>query len=251
MPGRSTQSLAVMNRAIVVIVSLFLLLTAEAKERASPEQIDEWATYYYLDPRPEDVAAALQTVSKQGLFENDGAQAPLSGFFAEVFRGNPSRITEWVKPYVGVPGRHILYSALWMANSKEAKSALEVLARGAGAEEAKQLRALISSTPPTMESMKIDSPAALDYLWGSFMATGSEVPVIRIIDQIKRVNAKGNVGEMLIGGAAQWSVSANARQHKKVLQIVKARAASADAETKGLLQEIISGAEGDKKANDR
>ena len=48
-------------------------------------------TYYYLDPSPAEVPRALQAVVEQGLFENDNAQAPLTGFFTGVFKANPSR----------------------------------------------------------------------------------------------------------------------------------------------------------------
>lgn len=203
-------------------------------------------TYYYLDPRPDEVPAALQAVTAKGFFENDDVQAPLSGFFAEVFRANPDKLDGWIKPYVGVPNRHILYSGLWMANSKESKLALERLAKGASPEEAKRLRGLLASPPPTVESMNIDSPASLDYMWGAFSASGAEAPVLRVIDQIKLVKTKGDVGTMMIGGAAKWSVSANARQHDKVLKIVKAQATSADPETREHLKEILKGIEAEK-----
>jgi len=81
------------------------------------------------------------------------------------------------------------------------------------------------------------------------MATGSDMPVLRIIDQIKLADVKGNVAVMMIGSAAEWSVSANARQHKRVLQIVRARAKTADPETRAVLQKILSNiaADGAKK----
>ena len=238
-----------MKRILLILVSLLTVSSASAKGLASPDQLDEWMTYYYLDPAPSEIPKALQAVSARGFFENDNVQAPLSGFFAEVFKANPGKLQEWVKPYIGVPRRHILYSALWMANSNEAKVALEQLAKGAAPEEAAQLRKLAASTPPTISSMEIDSPAALDYLWGCFMATGSDTPVLRIIDQIKLANVKGNVAVMMIGSAAEWSVSANARQHKRVLQIVRAKAKTADPETRAVLLKILSGiaAQGAKK----
>ena len=202
--------------------------------------------YYYLDPHPEEVAAALVGVTAQGFFENDSVQAPLSGFFTQVFRANPAKVGEWVKPYVGIPKRHILYSALWMANSKESKAALEQMAKGASPEEAKTLRELISSAPPTVETMVIDKPASLDYLWGSFLASGSEKPVLRIIDRLRLVNTKGDTGMMMIGSSAQWSVSANARQHEKVLKILRASAETADPETKTVLKKILDGIDAEK-----
>ncbi len=234
-------------KPILFAVAAFIAISAAvAADRARPEELDKWMANYYAGPRPDEVATALRAVENQGLFENDDVQAPLSGFFAEIFRNNPNRIAEWIKPYRGVPNRHIIYSALWMADSVESKAALESLAKAASPEEAKRLRELISSSPPTVASMKIDSPASLDYLWGSFVASGSGVPVLRVIDQMKRANTRGNINETLIGEAAQWSVSANARQHSIVLQIVTAKAKTADPETKKILREILAGIEKDK-----
>src|SRR5664279_1179850 len=102
-----------MNRLLLAFILCLSLSCAVAKEHSPPEKLDEWMTYYYLDPRPDEVEAALKAITAQGYFENDNVQAPLSGFFTEVFRANPDKISAWVKPYVGVPKRHILYSALW------------------------------------------------------------------------------------------------------------------------------------------
>jgi hypothetical protein len=235
-----------MKTILFAIVAFFAISAAGAADRARPEELDRWMAYYYADPRPDEVATALRAIENQGLFEKDSVQAPLSGFFAEIFRTNPDRVAEWIKPYRGVPNRHIIYSALWMADSVQSKAALESLAKAASPDEAKRLKELISSAPPTAASMELDSPASLDYLWGSFMASGSDAPVLRLIDQMKRANTRGNISESLIGGAAQWSVSANARQHSKVLQIATAKAATADPETKRILREILAGIEGEK-----
>jgi hypothetical protein len=235
-----------MKRFLFACTAFLALWCVAAKEHVPPDRLDEWVAYYYLDPHPDEVADALKAVSAQGLFDNDDAQAPLSGFFAEVFKANPARLEEWVKPYIGIPNRGILYSALWMANSKESRAALEQLAKGAAPDEAKQLRALIASPAPDVASMEIDSPASLDYLWGCFMATGSEAPVLRVIDQFKLADAEGDIAAKAIGGAARWSVAANSRQHEKVLAIVKTRAETADPETKARLQEILARIDAEK-----
>ena len=116
-----------MKRFFFVWAALAVLACANAKEQASPDQLEQWMTYYYLAPKPNEVPEALRAVAAKGLFENDDAQAPLTGFFTEVFRANPSKLEQWVSPYAGVPKRHILYSALWMANTKQSRAALEQL----------------------------------------------------------------------------------------------------------------------------
>jgi hypothetical protein len=198
-------------------------------------------TYYYQHPHPDEVASALEAISAQGYFELDDVQAPLSGFFAEIFRANPDRIEQWIKPYVGIPGRHILYAALWMADTEASKAALKLLINSSAAPDTARLKSLLETAPPTIQTMTINGPAALDFLWGSFMASGAEEPVTRVIDQMKFADVKGNTEVMMVGGAASWSVSANARQHPKVLQILKRRAETADQETKKKIDLILSG----------
>jgi hypothetical protein len=125
------------------------------------------------------------------------------------------------------------------------------MARALNQDERQQLSSLIATAPPTVESMDIDGPAALDYLWGRFMASGSETPVNRIIDQMKLVGTRGNVKLLLIGGAAQWSVAANARQHKRVLAIVKARAERAYPVTREILSKVVADVEKEKVTHAR
>ena len=232
-----------MKGLLFATVAGLALASIAVRAGPSPDDLDRWTAHYYLDPQPDGVDAALRAITAKGFFENDNVQAPLSGFFTEVFRANPDRIEGWITPYIGVPRRHILYSALWMANSKSSGAALERLANGATPDEARSLRSLLSTPPPTIESMAIDSPAALDYLWGFFLASGSDVPVLRIIDQLKLADVRGNLNAMMIGGAAHWSLSSNARQHDRVLSIVKARMLTADGDTKAKLQEILLGIE--------
>jgi hypothetical protein len=228
------------NLARILCLALsFLCLPALAEEVPELANFDEWTTYYYLHPNPDEVASALKTIDAKGYFNNQDVQAPLSGFFSEVFRANPTRVENWVSPYQGRPGLHILYSALWTSNTPQSKGALERLADAAPPEVAKQLRILLASEPPDIASTDVNSPAVLDYFWGSFMASGAAAPVLRIIDQMKFANTKGNIGVLMIGGSAQWSVAANARQHKRVREIVKSAIPTADPVTRKMLRDIL------------
>ena len=235
-----------MRHLLFVLALAFASAAICGKERVSAQNVEAWVSSYYLAPKADEVADALAVLAAKGLLDSGQAEAPLSGFFAEVFRANPGRVEGWVQPYLGVPRRYVIYTALWMAHSSESTVALRRMVDMAPMEEGTALRVLRSSRPPTIESIPIDSPAALDFLWGSFFASGSEVPVLRIIDQMKLANRSGDANAMLIGGAAQWSVSANARQHEKVLAIVKERAKTADPETKAKLEEIASAVEAER-----
>jgi predicted ATP-grasp superfamily ATP-dependent carboligase len=68
---------------------------------------------------------------------------------------------------------------------------------------------------------------------------------------MKLVGTRGNVKLLLIGGAAQWSVAANARQHKRVLAIVKARAERAYPVTREILSKVVADVEKEKVTHAR
>ena len=235
-----------MSKLLFVLALALVSAGTDSRERVSAQNVEAWVTSYYVAPKPDEVAEALAVLAAKGLLESGQAEAALSGFFAEVFRANPGRVEGWVQPYVGLPKRFVLYTALWMAHSRESMFALRRMADMAPFEEGTALRVLRGSLPPSIESIPIDSPATLDFLWGCFFASGSEVPVLRIIDQMKLADRRGDANAMLIGGAAQRSVSANARQHERVLSIVKERAKTADPDTKAKLDEISSGAEAER-----
>jgi hypothetical protein len=46
----------------------------------------------------------------------------------------------------------------------------------------------------------------LDALWGRYFATGSSAPVERIAEALPWSEVKGDVGRLLVGGAAKWSL---------------------------------------------
>lgn len=239
-----------MRRLLIpAIICLLLLVSTFARADQQLKDLDKWMTYYYLNPEPDKIALALESISDKGYFENNNAQAPLSGFFSEIFMAHPEKINDWVKPYIGIPKRHILYSALWTSGSPQSRAALEQMAEAASPEEAKMIRSLLATPPPTIESMSVNSPAAVDYLWGRFMASGSATPINRIIDQMKRANSEKISDDRLIGEAARWSISANARQHKRVLEIVILQSNTADPQTKQLLNEILAGINAENTKN--
>src|SRR5262245_17672008 len=105
-------------RELLLVLSLALSCgSSGGKDRVSDRNIEAWVTTYYLAHKSDEVADALSVLAAKGLLGGGKAEATLSGFFAEVFRANPGRVDQWVQPYVGVPKRDVIYTALWVANT--------------------------------------------------------------------------------------------------------------------------------------
>jgi hypothetical protein len=64
-------------------------------------------------------------------------------------------------------------------------------------------------------------PTKLDVWWASFFATGDELFLEKIFQHAGLELPKGDIGRMLVVGAATWSFKANCRQHKKVLEFAR------------------------------
>ena len=87
----------------------------------------------------------------------------------------------------------------------------------------------------------------LDALWGNFMATGDNAPVVRIISALPWIHVRGDVPRLLVGGAARWSLISNAIQHQPVMAVCRRELASQPKEVEGVLREVIAEAERDMK----
>ena len=64
-------------------------------------------------------------------------------------------------------------------------------------------------------------PTKLDIWWVSFFATGDDHFLENIFQYAGLELPKGDIGRMLVIGAATWSFKANCRQHKRVLEFAR------------------------------
>ena len=70
--------------------------------------------------------------------------------------------------------------------------------------------------------MQVMTPRTLDQHWGGFSASGDEKHIYQIIDTLSFSGIKEeekNTKYKILERAAEWSLLANAYQHKKVLEI--------------------------------
>lgn len=71
-----------------------------------------------------------------------------------------------------------------------------------------------------VDDSRVD-PAKIDVWWASFFAMGDERFLENIFQYASLELPKGDIGRMLLVGAATWSFKANCRQHKKVLEFAR------------------------------
>jgi len=221
----------------------------EAKsERPRPQEskddtgawLGPYMTYYYLHPDPSRIAESLKVVNDQGLLKNF---LSMSGFYAPIMRQNPDMLPGWIQAAKeqGADMRQFMYFSLRECGSERCLSELRKNPYDFDDEGVKHFAEV---KPQSVDSIPLASPEVLDFLWTNFLATGSDVGPRRIAKLVgekwplfesKELHAE----ELLIVGAAHWSLVSNAEQHKKVLSILKEESEHIPA-LKKVLEEVRS-----------
>lgn len=235
-------------------IFLALLLLASGALHAnttfdSQESIAKWVTFYYQNPEPSKIPAALQYMSESGMLDNNGGIPPVFGFLAGVFKDNPDKVRSWLDQTRGLKESHlgVVLLGLWYANlpTSQAQS-YAILDEHPALKE--QFSFLLTGDPMSVEQIPLEQgPWVLDSLWGNFMATGSEVPVLRIAEALPWLEVRGDTGRLLVGGAARWSLTSNSVQHPRVLEICEQSISEQPADIASKLSEVIATAKADLK----
>ena len=233
-----------------VILSCVSAREARAAEDGKPEKMPEaiktaddferWATYYYLDPKPEMTVEAIAFIAKEGAIGEHSAA--MMGFLAEVFRQNKGKLQEWTQKLDALEGKAsiLVWTTLWLSDTAEAKEILKKALAGAGGEEEKMLLgALMGQAPPEAATMEIGEPAVIDMLWGTFFATGDKKYVLRIAGVLPWGGQKEDLEKAAIAAAAKWSLVSNAVRHDLVMKICKEEIQRQPGELSAALKAIV------------
>ena len=213
---------------------------------ANPAQLDRWVTYYYQRPEPAAVVDAMLALGKQGAFRNPEIATSFWGFLAGVLSKNPAATPATLRRLAVLPAddQPVVILGLWYSGHPDTRALLAGLAKDMP-EQRPMIEELARSTPPRLVDLPIDKdPWVLAALWGNFMATGDEAPVLRVMEALPlTMIAQGDAQRLAMGRTAEWSLAANAVQHPRVMQIVRRQAAARTGPTANILNRIIARAE--------
>lgn len=234
-------------RTLAVLAACFAasLATAAPVPFASGPELGKWVTYYYLKPEPARAVEAVASASRLGLLKDARSSPSMIGFLSGVMRKEPAVAREAASRLVKLPNAEqpVLALGLWYSGHPETGKLLAGLARSVPEQKAMYEELSQNAAPPLDKVPLEQGPWVLDALWGSFMATGDERTVLRVMSALPWVDAQGDKPKALAGGAARWSLTANAVRHPRVLAICKAQAAKQPKEVATVLAEIIRNAE--------
>lgn len=183
------------------------LESAIAKQGLTTAEFQDITSNYYKNPQPEKMISVLKVVlSLDDLILDTQHFGPIAHLMATVAH-----------------------------NDKIFLEKLNLLKDGYQGLQKQTIEAILEETT-NFVSPSPDSPKDLDYLWAEFMATGNNEPVKKIVSVLGYPSKGMNI---VLIGAAEWSLSSNARQHEIVYNTIKQESLSATGQTKEKLEEIL------------
>ncbi len=212
-----------MRITTLVLFSVFFFFSygsAEA-EWQTKEEFTKWMTYYYLNPEPEKISSAIQYLSDHNILDDSKAFPPTFGFLSGIFNENENQVTQWMESFNTLPDSkyRVMVLNLWYANLTNSKTRVHGILQNRQT-LMDDLNILFENNPMSVIEIPLEKGAwVLDSLWENFMATGKNEPVARIIEALPWFDVKGDRNRLMIGRAAAWSLTSNAIQHKKVIDI--------------------------------
>ncbi len=188
-------------------------------------------------------------MSSSGILDNQNAVSPIFGFLSGVFSSNPDLIESWVGQFNSMHESHlgVVVLGLWYSDLPKAKElTYSIINKHQNLKE--QFAYLDKGSPVLLKNIPVEQgPWVLDALWGNFMATGNKEPVIRIITVLPWIDVKGDINRLTIGGAANWSLTSNAFQHKRVLEICESELEKQSEVITVKLAQVIENAKAERK----
>ena len=217
----------ILSRLALASLLLLHVLPLEAREVVAPTDAQLWLAFYYQSPTPDQVVPQLCSLSRDGTLANAEPIGPLTAFLAAVMKANPQRIPSWLDALADLPPseHEIVVAAAWLSRQATATAWLKE----------KGMKDLLKRRPPDFldPAAGFTEPMKLDMLWGMFMASGEEAPVLRIIAALELSEHQGALKRYKLSKktdadraaaaadaifeAAMWSLESNARQHPRVL----------------------------------
>jgi hypothetical protein len=262
----------------VLIQPVHAAVTPEVDPHASLGVVQQWIYNYRAKPDYVHVPAAMRVLFHTQSFKEPENAGIYLGFLAGAIASNPAKAEQLVDSLFPVPPedewvivRAIAYSGLpdWrnllrkvapkmpgrkvMIDSYLAGT-LPVLA-DIPLEETKpgmldKLRGVLTQNPFAKEDRKLKltqtfagNQDLLDTLWGYYFATGSYVPVLRIIKMLPWCKSRDTVDKLTVGSMARYTLASYAVRDAGLREYLRSELAVQPAAVKAPLTEVIEAAD--------
>jgi hypothetical protein len=250
----------------------------EIDPRASLAVVQQWIYNYRNKPDYAHVPAAVRVLFHAQTFKEPENAGIYLGFIAGAISSNPAKAEQLVNSFFPVPPedewvivRAIAYSGLpdWRNLMRKVEVKMpgrRVMIEGylAGTqptlmdiplEETKpgvldKLRGTLTRNPFAKEERKLDtkltyatSQDLLDTLWGYYFATGSHLPIQRIMQMLPWSKSRDTIDKLTVGSMARYTLASYAVRDAGLREYLREQLARESEPIKAPLTEVVNAAD--------
>jgi hypothetical protein len=270
---------AVLVAALFVLVQpAHAAKTEEIDPRASLSVVQQWIYNYRAKPDYAHVPAAVRVLFHSQSFKEPENAGIYLGFVAGAIGSNPAKAEQLIASFFPVPPedewvivRAVAYSGLpdWrniLRRLAPRMPARQVMIDSylAGKlpiltdiplEEAKpgmldKLRGTFTRNPFAKDDKKVNTALTfagnqdlLDTLWGYYFATGSHVPIQRIMQMLPWSKSRDTIDKLTVGSMARYTLASYAIRDASLREFLRSELARQPAPVKPPLGEVIEAAD--------
>src|SRR5262252_362002 len=257
---------------IVVMKSPAIAVPPPASSFTSNDVILKWINGYRHRPDPDRLPSVVRALSGMQAFKSAESSGPYVGFIAGVLGSNASHADDLIVKMLPIdPSDHwvlvraIAYSGLpnwrellatFVDRMATRRTMIDKYLDGKlprleqidyRTDKPGMLDKITSTLHIGKEQKKAvtlePTPELIDVLWGYYLATGSYVPIERVIKLLPLANDHDNVDSLTTGSAAKFTLASNAVRDADLLAMLKWADKSQPKEVKVVLDDVIETAE--------
>ena len=253
-------------------------VTPDIDPRASLNVVQQWIYNYRAKPDYAHVPAAVRVLFHSQTFKEPESAGIYLGFIAGAIGSDPAKAEQLIASFFPIPPedewvivRAIAYSGLpdWRNMLRRLETRIperRVMIDGylsgklpiltaISLEEAKpgvldQLRGAFARNSFSKEEKKLNTTLTfasnqdlLDTLWGYYFATGSHLPVQRIIQMLPWSKSRDTVDKLTVGSLARYTLASYAIRDASLRDYLRSELATQPALVRGPLAEVVEAAD--------
>jgi hypothetical protein len=262
----------------LLIQPAYAAVTPEIDPRASLSVVQQWIYNYRARPDYAHVPAAVRVLFHAQSFKEPENSGIYLGFIAGAIGSNPAKAEQLVSSFFPVPPedewvivRAIAYSGLpdwrnllrriaprmpgrkvmidsYLAGSLPTLTAIPLQEATPGMLD--KVRGIFTKNPFAKDDKKLKMMQSfagnqdlLDTLWGYYFATGSHIPILRIMQMLPWSKSRDTVDKLTVGSMARYTLASYAVRDAGLREFLRSELPAQPAAIKAPLAEVIEAAD--------
>ena len=265
-----------MLKLAVALLAAFMIFaqpssgSAEQAQPGPPDRVLTWMKGYRAKPERHLLPEAVKALAESGAFQEPDAAGVFVGFMAGVLASNPDHAEKLVNKMLAVTKpednwavvRAVAYSGLpdWrelMANIPRRAPNRQTMVDAYLNKKLPTLDHFVVKEQPSVwarmgasfkrndtQGLELEpSPVVMDTFWGYYYATGSLLPLSRIVALLPWASDLNDASRLTLGSTAKYSLAHNSARDNELLLALKESRPHQPEEVAQHLDEVIFAAE--------